>query len=92
MKFRKSSLTTKLVVAIIIVYSMVTLVSLQQQVTDKRAQADQLADQIETVQEANAQLQQGIDALGTDAGVENTARSDMGLVKPGEIIFYDVGE
>ena len=42
MKFKKSSLLVKLVILILLVYSTVTLVSLQNQLQDKKAEAAQL--------------------------------------------------
>ena len=92
MKLKKSSLITKLVIAIIIIYSMVTLISVQKQLTGKQAEASALQQQLEEVQQANSNLQRDIDNLDTDEGIENAAREQLGLVTEGEIVFHDNGD
>ena len=78
MKLVKSSLLVKLVILILVVYATVTLVSLRKQIT--------------ATQQENNRIQDSIDALGTDAGVEAVARDKLGMVDEGDIVFYDVGE
>ena len=84
LKFKKSSLLVKLVILIVLVYATVTLVSLQNQVTQKKEESAALSEQV-------AQLQQD-NNLQTSAGIEAIARNKLGLVKDGEIVFYDNGE
>lgn len=91
MRFKRSSLLTKVLILVLVVYATVTLVSLQSQVTEKEAQAESLQQAITTAKQENLRLEQDINALGTDEGVEAVARQKLGLVAPGEIIFYDVG-
>lgn len=91
MRFKRSSLVTKVLILVLVVYATVTLVSLQSQVTEKEAQAAALQDDITAAQQENLRLEQAINALGTDEGVEAVARQKLGLVAPGEILFYDVG-
>ena len=92
MKFKKSSLLVKLVILIVLVYATVTLVSLQTQVSQKKAEAADLAAQAVQLQQENDALQESIDNLETAEGIEDVARSKLGLVKDGEIIFYDNGD
>lgn len=91
MRFKKSSLVTKLLVLILVVYATVTLVSLQGQVTEKQAEAQALAAEISAARQENLRLEQSISNLDTDEGVEAVARQKLGLVSRGEIVFYDVG-
>lgn len=91
MRFKRSSLVTKVLILVLVVYATVTLVSLQSQVTEKETQAAALQDDITATQQENLRLEQAINALGTDEGVEAVARQKLGLVAPGEILFYDVG-
>lgn len=91
MRFKRSSLVTKVLILVLVAYATVTLVSLQSQVTEKEAQAASLQDDITAAQQENLRLEQAINALGTDEGVEAVARQKLGLVAPGEILFYDVG-
>lgn len=91
MRLKRSSLLTKLLILVLVVYATVTLVSLQSQVTKKNAEAQALQSSIEAARQENLRLQQAIDDLDTDEGVEAVARKKLGLVSKGEIVFYDVG-
>ena len=91
MRFKRSSLLTKLLILVLVVYATVTLVSLQSQVTEKNAEAAKLESSIAATEQENQRLQQAIDALGTDEGVEAVARQKLGWVAKGEIVFYDMG-
>lgn len=91
MRFKRSSLLTKLLILVLVVYATVTLVSLQNQVAEKNAEAEALESSIAATEQENQRLQQAVDALGTDEGVEEVARRKLGLVAEGEIVFYDVG-
>lgn len=91
MRFKRSSLLTKLLILILVVYSTVTLVSLQSQVTQKNLEAEQLEASIEAAKQENLRLQQAIDELETDEGVAAVARQKLGWVSEGEIVFYDMG-
>ena len=91
MRFKRSSLLTKLLILVLVAYATVTLVALQSQITEKQALAEELQTSIDATNQENLRLEQAINALGTDAGVEAVARQKLGLVAKGEIIFYDVG-
>ena len=92
MKLVKSSLLVKLVILILVVYATVTLVSLRKQITEKNEQEAILNSSIAATQQENNRIQDSIDALGTDAGVEAVARDKLGMLDEGDIVFYDVGE
>lgn len=90
MKFVRSSLLVKLVLLIVVVYATVTLVSLRSQVAQKNAEAAQLTGSITAQEQENERLQDAIDSLDTDAGVEAVAREKLGMVSDNEIVFRDV--
>ena len=90
MKFVRSSLLVKLVLLILVVYATVTLVSLRSQVAQKNAEAAQLTGSITAQEQENERLQDAIDSLDTDAGVEAVAREKLGMVSDNEIVFRDV--
>ena len=90
MKFVRSSLLVKLVILILVVYATVTLVSLRKQITEKNSEAAALTGSITAVEQENGRLQEAIDNLDTDAGIEDAAREKLGMVSEGEIIFKDV--
>jgi cell division protein FtsL len=91
MRFKKSSLLTKILILVMVVYATVTLVSLQNQVTVRESGAARLQTQIEEARQENLRLEQAIENLDTDEGVEAVARQKLGLVAPGEVVYYDVG-
>ena len=92
MRFKRSSLVTKILILVLVVYATVTLVSLQNQVTAKNAEADALQAEIAAEKQENLRLEQAIDELDTREGVEAVARQKLGMVARGEIVFYDVGQ
>ena len=91
MRFKRSSLVTKVLILVLVVYATVTLVSLQSQVTEMNAKAEVLESSIDTVKQENLRLEQAIDALDTDEGVQSVARQKLGWVSEGEIVFNDMG-
>lgn len=91
MRFTRSSLVTKILIFVLIAYAAVTLVSLQSQLQEKNAEADALSGQVTAMEQENRRLEQAIENLDTDEGVEAVARQKLGLVKKNEIVFYDVG-
>lgn len=91
MKLSRSSLITKLVILALAVYATVTLVTLQSQISDKRAEKTALQAQITACQQENERLSDAIEAANTAQGVQDVARSKLGFVTEGEIVFYDVG-
>jgi len=91
MRFKKASLLTKILILVLVIYATVTLVSLQSQVTIRKAEAEQLESEIEAARQENLRLEQAIEDLDSDEGVEAVARQKLGLVSKGEIVYYDVG-
>ena len=91
MRFKRSSLLTKVLILVLVVYATVTLVSLQSQVTEMDAQAEALESSIDAAKQENLRLEQAIAALDTDEGVVDVARQKLGWVTEGEIVFYDMG-
>lgn len=91
MRFKRSSLLTKLLILVLVIYAAVTLVSLQSQVTEKNAQAAALESSIEAAKQDNLRLEQAIASLDTDDGVIDAARQKLGWAAKDEIVFYDIG-
>ena len=92
MKFVKSSLLVKLVILIVVLYATVTLMSLRRQITAKQAEAAQLTSSITSAEQENSRLNDAIENIDTDAGVEAVAREKLGMVGEGEIVFQDVSD
>ena len=92
MKFVRSSLLVKLILLIVVVYATVTLVSLRRQISAKQAEAAQLTSSITSAEQENSRLNDAIETIDTDAGVEAVAREKLGMVAEGEIVFEDVSD
>ena len=84
MKFVRSSLLVKLVILIVVVYAVVTLVSLRNQIADKNAEAAALTSSITAVEQKNGKLEEAIATADSDEGVEAIARDKLGMVTDGE--------
>lgn len=91
MKFRRSSLLSKLIILALIAYATVTLISLQSQITDTLSASQKLESEIVSLTEENMQLTDQIAQVNTIEGVTDIARTKLGLVTEGEIVFYDIG-
>ena len=91
-KFRRSSLLTKVVVLLVVVSATVILVSQRSQIRSNQAQYQELADEAAGLQQENQNLRSDIEGLDSDESVKKIARDKLGLVGNGEIIFSDVGE
>ena len=91
MKLKKSSAITKIVILALIVYAVVSLISVKSRTAEARQEKQALQQKVTQISEANAELQYGIDHSTDDQTIEDIAREKLGLVKPGEVIFYDTG-
>ncbi|MGI5977909.1 MAG: FtsB family cell division protein [Oscillospiraceae bacterium] len=92
MRFKRASLFTKIVIVALVLYAGVTLVSLKVQVTAARQRRDELRSQVSSATQTNAELKYAIDHSTDAETIEDIARDKLGLVKPGEKIFYDVSK
>lgn len=90
MKFKKSSIFIRIVILALIVYATISLVTTKGKIV--QAQEDQaiLQAEVDAALQKNAELQYDIDHSGDDETIEEIARTKLGLVKPGEKIFFDV--
>ena len=91
-KFRRSSLLTKVVVLLVVVSATVILVSQRSQIRSNQAQYQELAGEAAGLQQENQNLRSDIERLDSDESVKKIARDKLGLGGNGEIIFSDVGE
>jgi len=65
------------------------LFDLRDQLKSARAEKDFYTLQVENVEEENEQLKKDIEEGTTPEKVEEIARNELGLVTPGEYVFYD---
>jgi|GEM_PF-810581 Septum formation initiator len=89
MRFRKTSLLTKLLLLAAVVYALVTLVRLQDRVAAANARVETLEEQVLYAEQECALVEQELSELGTDKSVMKIARARLGMVEAGEIVLYD---
>lgn len=80
----------KIVILALLVYAGITLVNAKGRIA--RAEADRAALQarVAITQQENAELEYDIAHAGDPDTIASIARAKLGLVLPGEKIFYDV--
>ncbi len=88
-RIKKTSLLTKLIILIVAIYALVTLVRLQDKITDINREVDQLREQVVYAEQECALVEQDLEELGSDKSVKKIARARLGMVEAGEIIFHD---
>ena len=85
----RSSLLTKLLVLLLVGSIGWQLFHLQAQVRAAEAEKDALAAQVQAKQQENDALSADIAQGSTQEKMEEMAREELGLVYPGERVFYD---
>lgn len=90
MKFKKAGIITKIVIAALLIYAVVSLVTVRSKTAALNAQTQQLQQQVTDMTQSNAELEYKIEHSEDADTIEEIARDKLGLVKPGEKIFYDM--
>lgn len=89
MKIKRAGIITKIVIIAVIIYAAISLASINNQITAARVNHAELESRVKETAQTNAKLEYDIEHATDDETIESLARSKLGLVKPGEIIFYD---
>ena len=91
MKMPRSKLITKIIVFSLAIYAVISLIALRGGIEDVRQERSDVERAIAEQEIANAELEYELDNYDDPDVIANIARSNLGLVLPGEIIFYDSG-
>lgn len=89
MKLKKAGIITKIVILVLVVYAVVTIVSLQGKASAVRAEQDALRQEIAELEINNAELEYAIENKDNDDVIAGIARDELGLIGPDEKVFYD---
>ena len=84
-----ASLLTKLLILLLLAGIGMQLLSLQEDVKAAEVEKALLAAQVEAQQQENDALAADIAEGGTQEKMEELAREELGLVYPGERVFFD---
>ena len=90
MKLKRSSIFTKIVILALIVYAAIGLSTTRNRIATAEADRVVLQAKVDSMLQENAELQYDIEHAGDPETIAEIARTKLGLVKPGEKIFYDV--
>ena len=93
MKQRRSGIVIVmgLLMLALIVYAATSLSRMSARIEEAELAKDALADEALALAVSNAALEYEIEHSGDLDMVEKVARDKLGLVLPGEIIYYDIG-
>lgn len=89
-KLKHSSFLTRVIIIALLVYMAITLLNLQSQIQDAEEDLEEYETQIEQQEQINAQLQSDVENGTDEEELEDIARYKLGLVEPGEKVFYDI--
>ena len=89
MRFRKASVCTKLILLAVSIYAVITLVSVQDKISAANAEIADLEQQVLYAEQEKALIAEALQELGSDKSVMKIARTRLGMVESGEIVFYD---
>ena len=84
---RQSPATLKIVLIVLILFSMVTLAALRWVHTGILEETENLREEASALEHANDRLEEKTDELGTVKSVEDIAREELGLVDPDTVII-----
>ena len=74
----------------LIVYATISLVNTKNRVAEAEADRVVLQARVDAMLQENAELEYDIEHAGDPDTIAEIARTKLGLVMPGEKIFYDV--
>ena len=89
MKFKQSGFLSKVVVLMLLVFVAITLLNVRGEVKDAQQQLEVYQAAVDEQQQVNAALEENIANSSDPDTVLDVAKDKMGLLEPGEVIFYD---
>ena len=88
MKTKKAGILTKLVVLALLVVVATALLDLRGQIATAQADLEEAQAQVAAQTQINADLADAVENSGDPERQADIARSKLGLVAPGERVFY----
>ncbi len=92
MRIARAGLLTKILILVLLIAVAISLLELNKQVEQAQARKEDLTRQVAIQTQTNADLADAIEHSDDLDRIEDVAREKLGLVKPGEIIFYGMGD
>lgn len=89
-KKKRIPLIVKIVVAAVAVYCIVTFATLQRQIQISRDENVVLDQTVQEQRQKNAALEEAAETELDNSVIAQMAREKLGLIFPGETVYYDV--
>lgn len=86
-ELRHSPLALKVILTLLIIFSMAALTALRWVHLEIQAQTDALKAEAAKVEYANSKLTERINNVGTVQSIEDIAREELGLVDPNTVVI-----
>jgi cell division protein FtsB len=90
MNKRKSSIPTVIFVIAFFAYFVVTLIEQQKIIYVNNVKANDIRSKVQSELRINEELKKYRENLESDEYIEKIAREKLGMIKPGERIFFDI--
>ena len=90
MKLKRSSIFMKIVILALLVYAGISVANTRGRIAQAEADRAMLQAKVDEARQENAELEYDIDHAGDPETIASIAREKLGLVMPGEKVFYDV--
>jgi len=91
MRVARSKIISKIIIFALIVYAGISLIALRGRIETVRRELDDTKRAVTEMEISNAELEYEIENYNDPDVIAGIARSDLGLVMQGEIVFYDGG-
>lgn len=88
-RFTKPAIGIVILILVLMIIGAVTLIRAKTQLRDLQAQTETLRREVTQTVEENAALNYKIEHSDDPEMLEQAAREELGLVKPGDKVFYD---
>ena len=88
---KRSKLIVKIIVFALIIYAGVSLITLRGRIEAQQKSFNEARRLVAEKELSNAELEYEIEHHNDPDVIANIARANLGLVLPGEIVFYDSG-
>lgn len=87
---KKVNIVAKCIIVCFAIYASFTLVSLQMQISEKKAEQRELMAAAESQALENAEIKALLESPESDEYVARIAREKLGYISPGERVFIDI--
>jgi len=85
-------IATALILSVLIVYALVSLSDINNRIAEAESVRSNLSAQVQSLVVQNAALDYQIQHSEDMDMIERVAWTKLGLIQPGEIVYYDIGD